>query len=85
MAVHEIIGSPPAPVIPQPLHKVEGRVHRSRDLKAPQACASHRRRLAPWLCMRSLVFPLPLSSRSHCTKSKAGCIVQGISKHRRRA
>ena len=56
MAVHEIIGFPRDPVIPQPLHKIEGRVH-----------------------------PQPLSSRSHCTKSKAGCIVQGISKHRRRA
>ena len=36
------------PVIPQPLRKVEGRDQRSRDLKAPQAPVSHRRRLAPW-------------------------------------
>ena len=60
----------PLPVIPQPLSQLQGREHRSRDLKSPHACVSHRRRLAP---RQARITDVPSSfaviAHTHCPSS----------------
>ena len=46
------------PVIPQPLHQLQGREHRARDLKSPHTCVSHRRSRPPWQGRKARVLRL---------------------------